>query len=374
MILKSKNILSSLLIAGAGLSLASCDSLVFDEADNCVQGVAIRFIYEYHMERGANAFPANVDCISLFIFDPQGNYLDHIYETSDIISNENYRMNLPLKEGSYHIVAYGGLVCDNPSFNINHDWAFGTKTISHKDDIEVSLPLNEQNQSASLLHDIEKRTGGLFYGTLDVTITKEDVQHTYREVTLPMMKDTNNIQVILQEVATPSEIDYNDYDFTIIDDNFKLDGYNNPISTVTDDYQPVYRPYHSENRIMGYTEYQNRQGALNTEDEDKPVQVGCVEFSTSRLLDKNAGNARLVIKANTKTKAGDEEGSTIIDIPLITYLEAVRGFGTTWIKDDQEFLDRQSNWTLMFFLQNGRWIQARISVNAWTVRLNNAEL
>lgn len=369
MLKPNNHILTALLLLGAG-ALTSCDSLVYDEADDCVQGVALRFIYDYHMEPGANAFPANVDCVNLFIFDSNGNYLDHVYETSDQLRDEYYRMELPFKEGKYHLVAYGGLACENSTFNINHDWTKAGNFISHKNDIEVTLPLNADNTSSTLLHDIDKRTGGLFYGTLDVEITKKDVQHTYRNETLYMMKDTNNIQVILQEIGNPSSVDHNDYDFTITDDNFKLDGYNNLISTVTADNKPVYKPYNSENRIMGYTEYQNREGAINSEDEGNPVQVGCVEFSTSRLLDENAGNARLIIKK--KPNQDDLQGSTLIDIPLITYLEAVRGYGQTWIKTDQEFLDRQSNWTLMFFLQNGRWVNARITVNAWTVRLNSA--
>ena len=365
----SKHIFGALLLLG-GLSLSSCDSLVFDEADDCVQGVAIRFIYDYHMERGANSFPANVDCVSLFIFDKDGNFIDHKYETSEVLKNENYTMDLPLPYGDYHLVAYGGLVCDNPSFEINHDWFTKSQTISHKNDILVKLPLDEDNQSKVKLHDIEERTGGLFYGTVDITVTKDDVRNQYRVVTLPMMKDTNNIQVILQEISDPSQMDYNDYDFTLTDDNFQLDGYNNLISTVTPDNQPEYKPYSYENRVMGYVEYQSKDGALNTEDNTKPVQVACVEFSTSRLLHKNAGSARLVIrKKNTRA---DEEAAPLIDIPFITYLEAVRGYGQNWIKDDQEFLDRQSQWTMMFFLQNGRWINTRISVNAWTVRLNTA--
>ena len=369
---KTKHIFGAMLLLGS-LSLTSCDDLVYDEADDCVQGVAIRFIYDYHMEPGANAFPANVDCVSLFIFDSDGNYIDHLYETSDELRNEGYRMELPLEYGKYHLVAYGGLVCENPAFNINHDWFNKANTISHKDDIEVSLPLNEFNESSAMLHDIDKRTGGLFYGSLDIEVTKDDVRHEYRVVDLPMIKDTNNIQVILQEVGYPNSIDHNDFDFTIIDDNFKLDGYNRVISTATPDNQPVYKPYNAENRVMGYVEYQNRDGAYNSEDPESPVQVGCVEFSTSRLFTQHDKSARLVVTKKGTKADGDEATKPVIDIPLITYLEAVRGFGQSWIKSDQEFLDRQSNWTLMFFLQNGKWISAQITVNAWTVRLNNAE-
>ena len=41
----------------------------------------------------------------------------------------------------------------------------------------------------------------------------------------------------------------------------------------------------------------------------------------------------------------------------------------------QEFLDRVSEWSLVFFLDSGnRWYNARIIVNDWVVRLNQAIL
>ena len=41
----------------------------------------------------------------------------------------------------------------------------------------------------------------------------------------------------------------------------------------------------------------------------------------------------------------------------------------------QEFMDRISEWSLVFFLDSGnRWINTHIVVNDWVVRINNAEL
>ncbi len=42
---------------------------------------------------------------------------------------------------------------------------------------------------------------------------------------------------------------------------------------------------------------------------------------------------------------------------------------------DQEFLDRENNWSLIFFLDNNHnWIRTHIVVNDWIVRINDAEL
>ncbi len=334
----------------------SCES-IYDDQSDCPRGVSLRFVYEYHMERGANAFPSNVDCITVYVFDSEGNYVKQFSETSEALRSESYRMRLTLDAGSYDLLVYGGLACDERRFDITPAEA------SKLSDIKVTLPRNAEGASDKQLHDLENRTGGLFYGAVSVTLLDDD----YTEETVYMMKDTNNIQVILQEIDSPYTVDYADYDYKIIDDNFVLDSANKVVETATKDSEPHYVPYAAENRIMGYVEYVNRNGSMLEEITEKPVQVACAEFSTSRLVIEHLPTARLVI-TNKRT------GVNIVDMPLIKYLTGIRGFGDSWIKSDQEFLDRQSRWTLMFFLQSGVWANMRISVNWWTVRFNEAEL
>ncbi len=41
----------------------------------------------------------------------------------------------------------------------------------------------------------------------------------------------------------------------------------------------------------------------------------------------------------------------------------------------QEFLDRESEWSLFFFLdENGAWIKTYIKINDWTIRVNNMDM
>ena len=187
------------------------------------------------------------------------------------------------------------------------------------------------------------------------------------------MNDVNNIQIILQELDSPYQADYTDYSFQIVDDNFILDSNNKAVHVATDTYQPLYTPYAFDNRIVGAIKNIDQNGAKVEEDENKPVQVACAEFSTSRLLMEHLPTARLQIFSNSE-KNQDGTPHLLIDIPLVEYLLLIRGFGDSWIKSDQEFLDRQSRWTLMFFLQHGKWITTRISVNSWIVRINDIVL
>lgn len=351
------------------LAATACES-IYDEQPECVGGVNLRFVYDYHMERGANAFPANVDCINVYVFDTAGNYVTQYSETSTLLQDESYRLTItPLEPGSYNFVVWGGMACSNSNFYLSPVWGTDAAAGKLRSDMTVTLPLDNDAVSRKQLHDLDARTGGLFYGSLMVTITEEDLNTSgFREETVYMVKDTNNIQVILQELEEPYAIDIADYDFKIVDDNFVLDAENNIIEIARNDYAPCYKPYFSENREMGYVEYVPTHGAAAVENEQMPVQVACVEFSTSRLTMQHLTSARLII---SKT----EDGAEIVNIPLVLYLTAIRGMGDNWIKNDQEFLDRQSRWNLMLFLRNGRWSNTNvlISVNAWIVRLNNAE-
>lgn len=358
------------------ISLSSCESL-YDDMTDCRTGIQLAFNYDYHMEPGANAFPSNVDCVTVYVFDTSGNYVTHFTETSDVLRNENYRMYLPLDEGKYHLVVYGGTACEDATVEFTPDWT--TRSDGRKDDIRVVVPTNEKGESAVQLHDIEKRTGGLFYGTLDISITEADYKvNNFRVETVHLMKDTNTIQVILQELNIPDKMNHEDYDFTIVDDNFTLDGYNNPVYPATtkaddDELQKCYKPFARENRIMGYVDNEGRNGTPATEDETRKVQVACAEFSTSRLVTGHAASARLIITTSLE-KDKDGNNKEIINIPLITYLLATHGFGESWIKTDQEYLDRQSRWNMIFFLQKNVWVSTRVVVNSWVVRMNSVTL
>ena len=61
-------------IASMGFALTSCESL-YEDLDPCPQGVRLRFIYDYNMD-WANAFPSQVDCLTLHVYDEAGNFVE----------------------------------------------------------------------------------------------------------------------------------------------------------------------------------------------------------------------------------------------------------------------------------------------------------
>ena len=87
------------------------------------------------------------------------------------------------------------------------------------------------------------------------------------------------------------------------------------------------------------------------------------ELSTSRLMTKN--EPHLVVRNKVS-------GQDVIDIPLLNYLMLLRSdLYADW--DEQEFLDRQSTWEMLFLLDNNRWVRTYIKINDWTVRVNDIQ-
>jgi hypothetical protein len=60
-------------------------------------------------------------------------------------------------------------------------------------------------------------------------------------------------------------------------------------------------------------------------------------------------------------------------IPLADYALLVKG---NYRKEmsDQEYLDRQDEYTMTFFLDEGEWVSSVIYINSWRVVLNDTEL
>lgn len=75
--------------------LSSCNDLIYDDLDPCPYGVSLRFVYDYNMEF-ANAFPAQVDCLTLYVYDGDGKYVTTRTVTGPELRDEAYRMTLDL--------------------------------------------------------------------------------------------------------------------------------------------------------------------------------------------------------------------------------------------------------------------------------------
>ena len=61
------------------------------------------------------------------------------------------------------------------------------------------------------------------------------------------------------------------------------------------------------------------------------------------------------------------ENKVVLSIPVIDYALLVKGYENASLSD-QEYLDRQDEYNMTFFLdEGGRWISAVIIINDWRI-------
>lgn len=328
---------AALCAVSIGFVFSSCER-IYEDLEPCPHGVSLRFVYDYNMLY-ANAFPSSVDCLTLYIYDEDGNYVDTRTVTGTALQDEDYRMTVDLKEGTYRFVAYGGLACGGSTFSVLQEPSPGSaytdlRVEMHKDRLSAHVPEERR------LHD-------LFHGELTL-----ETAEMYSEGTVKMMKNTNNIRLVLQQInGKPVHAD--DFEFSLTDDN-TLFNYDNDLLS---NGMITYQPWASGEAVAGVSG--------DGENEGEPVTVAFSEFSTSRLMMKNS--PRLVIRRNN-------DGKEIVDIPLNDYLLLLKS--ELYAKmPPQEFLDRESVWSMVFFLGDDmNWITTHIKINDWIVRINNAEM
>ena len=334
-----KSVLSSAIIRGAAALLMAAGAIscntIYDDQSDCPRGVSLRFVYDYNMEY-VNSFHKKVHCVDVYVFDENGKYVDNWMETGDVLKDENWRMQKEIGEGKYTLLAYGGLCCEESSFKASQLQSRANAQ-SEISGVVVSL-LHRDWISDQSLHP-------LFYGIAELEVGKDD----YVEKTIYLKKDTNNIRFALQQMNGEA-ITADEFDVTIVDDNTVLDWQNEPMPAGL----VTYKPWAKGETVIG-----------SGEDGETPVTAAYYELSTSRLT--TSTSPRLIVY-------NKEKGENIINIPLNTYLLFLKSELYAEMPA-QEFLDRESEWSLVFFLDsNNRWYNTRIIVNDWVVRINNSEM
>ncbi len=191
---------------------------------------------------------------------------------------------------------------------------------------------------------VHENLHGLYWGDLEL-----ETADLYQEGTVEMMKNTNNIRIVLQDVNSEQPVYGKDFTFSIRDDN-TLFGADNDLP---------------ENGEVTYTPWAQGDAFIGLNTAGMEVIGAYAELSVSRLMTKNA--PVLLIKSV-------DTGEDVIDIPLLNYLRLYKSELYSKM-GEQEFLDRQSTWTLLFLLDSQkRWVQTYIKINDWKVVINETSL
>lgn len=328
--LAMSSLLSATLIAAAGCGLIN------DDIPECPAHLRVSFVYDYNLDF-ADAFSKQVESVNVWAFDQHGSLVWSGSASGEELKQEGFAMETSLGEGIYDFVAWCGLL-DNDDFELQ------TYTPATKEELEVKLKTIAENE-ANVSKSHFKR---LFNGTkLRYNYRVDPQKPSVQTAEIELMKDTKDIRIMLMHLDG-SPIENRDFSATITYADSWYEWNNDIIAgcpTVT------YEPW---NVKYGQTD---RPGKANPGDADSAAAL-LFEFSTARLME--GGDAMLTIHRNWDDR-------NIVNIRLIDFLLMVRGHYE--IDSDQEYLDRQDDYSMIFFLDAAStWYEAAgIYINSWAV-------
>jgi hypothetical protein len=323
----------------------------------------------------ADAFAHEVGAVHLYILDSNNDVVWEGEDSGDALAQEGYEMEVDVQPGKYSLLAWCSTNHKN-SFDFAVDGTTTTTTTPTNSKLKevsfsgIACKLNTDGDTSDIPavvledeEDISSETvishelDDLYHGLLkNVTFSSEAGTHV---ITVPLTKDTNRVRVVLQHMSG-EPIDANQFSFFITADNAVLRNDN----SVVPENKVLYRPWY-QTSVSTNSEITTGTNGTTKADADDVISVAAAELTTSRLVVED--EPRLTVVNN-------ETNETVFSIPVKDYALMVKGYEKVDM-DDQEYLDRQDEYNMTFFLdQRDRWISSYIYINSWKVVLQNSGL
>lgn len=324
-----------------GATLASCDSVIYDEQGDCSVRYHVSFKYSKN-QLDVDAFSKQVKSVSLFVFNRNGELVLSKTEAGEQLAREGYTMNVDVLPGRYDLIAWCGL-SEGDAFSL----AGGDHPVS-KNDLICRLNRTVTPEGAVCTTPLN----ALFHGSLE----NVDFPDTYGDPVIgpvELTKNTNNVRIILQHY-NGKELNKDDFSFTITDNNGLMD-YTNALL---------------DDEVITYYACRKESGEASipqkTRETVTSISSVIAEINVGRLMiDHNP-----VLAINCKDKS-----EPVLRLPLIDLLMYAKG-DVPVAKNDQDYLDRQDSYNLIFFVndENGWYMNRGIWINSWHVILQNSDL
>ena len=262
-----------------------------------------------------------------------------------MLKQVGYRMRLDgishSDKAEYDFITWAGEP-DNESFII----PLLTVGKSTKDDLYCQL---KRAEGGIVNDDLE----ALFHGQANDLNFGRAATSKMDDVVVPLVKNTNNIRIVLQHLSG-KPVDVENFNFTVTDEN-GLMKYDN---SLMEDEVLTYQAWRTDDGKAGLgDQVENVEGVTE-------INVAIAELTVARLMTTE----RPIL---TITNA---EGKKVLSIPLVDYALLVKGYYNRDMSD-QEYLDRQDEYALTFFLDEAdEWIASTIIINSWKVVLRDLDL
>lgn len=332
----------SVAVVCAAMALSGCD-FMHEELPPCERKLRLKMYYDYNM-KFADALPAEVKYVSVYVFDAEtGEGIDEIHVPVGEVKEREFEIKLDhLPYAVYDILVW----CFGES-----DEHFTVKPNRGAENLQryhSCLMNQDKDRPGFLSEDI----GRLYHGQLldaDCTQEKGDL-----EFEIPLIKNTNTVRVVLQQL-NGEFLDPDNFDISLESDNGHMDYDNNLIAGHT----RVYQPWAIESGITGMGKNASDTRTITS------VSALVAEHTIGRIIPETG------VKLRVRNK---ETGEEIINIPFVDYALLVKG-NYNRPMSDQEYLDRQDEYNLVFFLDhNLRWLNQYIYINSWRIVLQNNDL
>lgn len=348
--------LSLLTVAAICCSMTSCDNAIYDGEGDCTVTYRLAFRYDRNM-KWADAFAHEVKSVHLYAFDNEGTLVWQQSDSGDALKTDGYTMPLELPAGDYRLVAWCGLENEG---ELPETFTVPEARVGETRIKELQCRLNREHDADGAYSD--RNLYPLFHGMLEVNLPQDDNGGDYT-YTMELTKDTNHVRIILQQLSG-EPVNENDFTFRIEEENGLMD-YDNSLLA---DEMITYRPYNitSGTASLGIDDYPqagSNAKAPRQSREITSVSVAIADLSIARLME----NRRTILTIE------NTDGVKVAQIPLTDYALLLKdGYGDKI--GDQEYLDRQDEYALTFFLDEDRtWIGTSIIINSWKVVLNKVD-
>ncbi len=314
------------LLGAAGL-LSGCS--VFEDLEPCRNNAQIRLRYTRNMA-GSDRYASDVHCARVLIYDAAGNYVS-------TFTPEGAAVDIPLLEGDYHAIAFGGMHCEESSFGYNLDAAQSHNYFNLVSELRNSRAA--ATESASALHSH-------FQSFADFHM--QNLEGAHVPVEIDLTKNTNHISL---EMACKGGVPIaaGAYTATITADNAVIshDG-----KIVKQSAPVIYRPFSTGYGPLSLTENKN---------------IACIsqEFDLSIIDDQDAPVLRIY----------DAKGVLVYTHSLMPLFEKAKQHELPDV-GMREYLDRQDNWLIQITdIESGNgFTKVSLFINGWQVVNNKFEL
>lgn len=365
------------LVCFSAIALTTMSSCIKEDMDDCppaISKVALQFDYTYNVKQ-ADAFAAEVKNINVYAFDENGKFFDSYLESREKFETGHTMEITGLKDGKYTFVCL----------------ARDRQVMSRAEDDEMEFSFASLTPGVSTIDDLTERMGkdngeeiknDKEFAALYTAKTQVDFQRlnqkgnegTVVTSTLSLMKCTKTYRIVL----LPYENDQADFkpenfDVRIEGSAAWLDHKGEKVKNE----RITYLPYNMERRA-------NYDGA-HTEVNEEPVDQALIyDLSSSRMFERQ--NDRRVVRDGDKNNY-DDKRIIITDLrdkdhPIELFNHSLPWFlalcgekvNQNW--DDQEYLDREDHYVLMFYVSDKRDYNmiTKVNVNGWNVNIKDTEL